>query len=92
MLVVGEGKTVFEGYEDHTMGLGDRQKRLNRENTIRSMMMAAYRVDCLESSNVTYDAIKEHHPYLPPRQRAMVRSIAVNKGIVDDAPLPNDEW
>jgi hypothetical protein len=75
---------MFEDYEE----MNNREKRLIRENTIRSMMLAAFRIDCHESANVTYEAIRRHCPEFSPRQRAMVRSIAVNKGIVDDSP----EW
>lgn len=64
-------------------------KRMARENTIRSMTMAAWRVDTKESGEVTYETIRRHCPEFTPRQMAMVRSIAVNNGIVDE---PIDWW
>lgn len=69
---------MFEKYERQSRY----EKRLRRENTIRLAMEIAQRVSHGPNGG-TYEDIKEHSPQATPRKRAMIRSVIVNDGIVD---------
>lgn len=58
------------------------EKRAYREDGIRNAMKLAMRIDA-EYGIVTPQTIELHCPDATPRLRAMIRSIAVNDGVVD---------
>lgn len=81
--------SAFDSFAD----INRRESRLIRENTIASMRMAANRVSYaaeLEGGNPGWGTIQEICPSFSPRQCAMVRSIIVNNGVVDDNPIDWD--
>ena len=63
------------------------EKSLIRENTIRTISTIVKRI-LKTHGKCSYLEIKQECPEMPPRTRAMVRSIVVNDGVVDE-PL---EW
>lgn len=66
------------------------QQRVKRENGIRNMRNVAFSLYTIYGE-VDYGTIKEECPGFTPRERAMVRSIMENNGIVDYPAPPDDE-